>query len=471
MLKPIILCGGKGTRLWPLSRELFPKQFSPVCSGQSLLQATLMRLSSLRDTLLPPLAICNVAHRFLVAEQFCEMDIQGEIVLEPMPRDTAPAIAVSALLSLEEDPLLLVMPADHVITDCQVLAEAVAKATILADKGHLVTFGVTPQKVHTGFGYIRCGEALETGFHVDEFVEKPDYETAVTYFDSKDYYWNSGIFLFRASTFVNELERLAPDILEACRGAIDARKMDLGFLCLDKEAFSQSPAISVDYAVMEKTDRCAMVVLEDQWNDLGSWNAIYDMGEKDECGNVCRGDVLSLDSSNCLLQASDKLLATLGVENIVAIETSDAVLIAHRDRVQDVKKMVERLREQGREEGIHHRKVYRPWGAYESMDQGYRFQVKRITVKPGQILSLQMHHHRAEHWIVVRGTAKVVNGDKEIILSEDQSTYIPLGHVHRLENPGKIPLELIEVQTGSYLGEDDIVRISDEYGRALDDTE
>ncbi len=463
MIKPVILCGGKGSRLWPLSRELYPKQFLAVGGSRTLFQQAVLRAVGLDA--LPPMTVCNTEHRFLVAEQLQGLSISGEIVLEPVGRNTAPAIAAAAVLCEREDPVLLVMPADHIIEPISGFATAVAKALPLAEQGMLVTFGVIPDRPETGFGYIKRGAPVGEGFGVASFVEKPDADTALEFKDSGEYYWNSGMFMYRASALLAELETFAPEIVAACRGAVEESSADLDFIRLDKKRFSAGPADSIDYAVMEKTKHGAVVPMDVEWSDLGSWSALFDAGNKDDAGNVVLGDVLVQDSKGCYLHSENKLLAAVGLEDVIAVVTADAVLVAHRDQSQQVKEVVNRLHEAGREEALVHRKVYRPWGSYESMDMADRFQVKRITVKPGQKLSLQKHHHRAEHWVVVRGTALIVNGDKEMLLSEDQSTYIPIGNVHRLSNPGKIPLELIEVQTGPYLGEDDIVRLEDVYDR------
>ncbi len=463
MIRPVILCGGKGSRLWPLSREFYPKQYIALTGSQTLFQQTVGRMR-LIDTL-PPISICNAEHRFYVAEQLQQMGIESDIILEPISRNTAPALAVCALKDKEEDPLLLIMPSDHYIPDNTAFAAAVERACPLAENGKLVVFGVTPDSPKTGFGYIRKGTVQGNGFLVDAFVEKPDAETAQKYLNSGEYYWNSGMFLFKASVMLEELEKYAPEILSACQEALTAGISDLDFFRLDAKAFKKAPSISIDYAVMEKSERMAMVTLDTQWNDLGSWDALYDIGEKDESDNVIMGDVLTKDVQRCLLHSRNKLITAVGVEDLVVVETKDAILISKKDQVQDVKNVVDTLRDQNRNEAYYHPKVYRPWGSYEGTDCDERFQVKRLSVKPGEVLSLQKHHHRSEHWVVVKGTAKITNGDKEFLLTEDQSTYIPVGKVHRLANPGCIPLELIEVQTGSYLGEDDIVRFEDVYGR------
>jgi mannose-1-phosphate guanylyltransferase len=467
MLLPIILAGGSGTRLWPLSRELYPKQFHALAGSRTMLQETVTRLQGLDCE--SPLVICNEEHRFIAAEQLRQIGEEGAtILLEPVGRNTAPAIALAALYASRsgEDPVLLVLAADHLIQQPDRFRESVGKAVPLAEGGRLVTFGIVPDRPEIGYGYIRRGAPLgDDGFGVEKFEEKPDHETAEAYVRDGGYYWNSGMFLFRASAFLNELKRFQPEILDACEQAIGAIEQDMDFVRIDADKFRASPAISIDYAVMEKTSAAALVPLDAGWNDIGSWSALWDVQERDGEGNALTGDVLALDSKDILVRAESRLVATVGVENLVIVETKDAVLVAHKDHVQNVKDIVERIRKLDRQEHINHREVYRPWGHYDSIDFGERDQVKRITVNPGAKLSVQMHHHRAEHWVVVRGTAKVQKGNETIVLSENQSTYIPLGEIHALENPGKIPLELIEVQSGSYLGEDDIVRFDDRYGR------
>ncbi|WP_324689956.1 mannose-1-phosphate guanylyltransferase/mannose-6-phosphate isomerase [Cobetia sp. D5] len=468
MITPVIMAGGSGSRLWPLSRQLNPKQFLPLTGEGSMLQETLKRLEPLEHS--APLLICNEEHRFLVAEQVRQQGGSGaRILLEPEGRNTAPAIAVAALHAIAEDPnaLLLVLAADHLIRDVAKFHESIGHAQMLAEQNQLVTFGIVPTHAETGYGYIQRGEGLnDFGFRVKRFVEKPDIDTAEDYLASGGYYWNSGMFLFSAQSYLEELERFQPAMVEACRAALAGASQDLDFTRLDAEAFKVCPSDSIDYAVMERTERAAVVPLEAGWSDIGSWSALWDVKEHDAQGNACHGDVMLHDSHGLMVHADHRLVATVGVEDLVVVETKDAVLVAHKERVQEVKKIVERLKREGRQEHINHREVYRPWGVYDSIDKGDRYQVKCITVKPGAKLSVQMHHHRAEHWVVVSGTAKVTIGDKTQLVSENESTYIPIGQVHALENPGKIPLELIEVQSGSYLGEDDIIRFNDRYGRS-----
>lgn len=469
-LYPVILSGGSGTRLWPLSRAALPKQLLPLLTEQTLFQETVKRIVDLPDAA-APLIISNQEHRFMIAEQLRAMDVRPTaIVLEPSGRNTAPAIAVAALSIQQQDPdaLMLVLPADHLIGDVAAFHLAVAHAAQIAAQGYLATFGIVAKTPDTGFGYIRQGDALPGhthGYHVREFVEKPDLATAGQYVASGEYYWNSGMFLFKVSDILEELRRLRPDILDACSAALAQAKNDLDFVRLDETAFNSCPSESIDYAVMENTDKAAVVPADIKWNDIGAWNSIWEVSEKDAANNVIRGDVIIEDANHNLIRAESRLVVALGVENLMIIETADAILIAPRDRAQDVKLIVDKLKQQSRSEHLYHERVYRPWGWYEGIDAGSRFQVKRIMVKPGAKLSLQMHHHRAEHWVVVSGTAMVVRGEEEIMLCENQSTYIPLGSKHRLENPGKVPLHLIEVQSGTYLGEDDIVRYEDIYQR------
>lgn len=463
---PVLLCGGSGTRLWPLSREAYPKQFLPLAGDVSLLQATCLRLQGLPGAE-SPLLISNEEHRFMVAEQCRQIGVVPEaIILEPMGRNTAPAIAAAALyaINVRQDPILLVLPSDHVLRDEDGFRRAVLAALPAAEAGALLTFGIVPTAPETGFGYIKAGVG-EGVRAVEQFVEKPDQATAEKYLASGEYFWNSGMFMFRASRFIEELEKFAPAILEQCRVAIAGAKRDVDFLRLEKEAFATCPADSIDYAVMEKTAEAKVLPIDVGWSDVGSWSALWQVADQDGDGNVHRGDVMSENCRNTFVWSGNRLVSTLGLENMIVVDTDDALLVAHQDHVQDVKKIVARLKSDSRSQAVHHRQVYRPWGSYTSVDNGERFQVKRIVVKPGAALSLQMHHHRAEHWIVVSGTARVTCDEDIMVLTENQSTYIPLGSKHRLENIGELPLELIEVQSGSYLGEDDIVRFDDVYGR------
>ncbi|AJQ95294.1 mannose-1-phosphate guanylyltransferase/mannose-6-phosphate isomerase [Gynuella sunshinyii] len=465
MILPVIMAGGSGTRLWPLSRQLFPKQFNNLAGEYTMLQETAMRLSGL--DIEKPLTICNEEHRFIVAEQLRDIDRLGQIILEPEGRNTAPAIALAALaaVSRDKDSVLLVLAADHVIKDVQAFHGAVKSAAALALEGDLITFGIVPTEAHTGYGYIRRGQAKADGFKVEQFVEKPNVQTAEEYIKSGEYLWNSGMFMFKAEQYLDELKAHRPDIFQACAEAVQHTSVDLDFVRVDADAFRKCPDESVDYAVMENTGRAMVIPMDAGWSDVGSWSSLWEINEKDDAGNVFHGDVVNLDSHNCLVQGEDRLVATLGLDDIVIVDTKDALLVAAKNRVQEVKDVVAKIKAEGRSHYHSHREVYRPWGKYDSIDSGARYQVKRITVKPGCKLSVQMHHHRAEHWIVVSGTAKVTNGDKTFLVTENQSTYIPVGEVHALENPGSIPLELIEVQSGSYLGEDDIVRFEDRYGR------
>ncbi len=461
---PIILSGGSGTRLWPLSRESYPKQFLPLVGEHSMLQATWLRAAPVAGH--APIVVANEEHRFVAAEQLQQIGVKPQsILLEPKGRNTAPAIAVAALEATRNgaDPLLLVLPSDHVIRDEAAFQAAVRAAAAAAEQGKLVTFGIKPTAPETGYGYIKAGAGNGVSA-VERFVEKPDLATAQGYLASGEYYWNSGMFLFRASRYLEELRRFQPAIADACSTAWEASKRDADFTRLDKDAFAASPSDSIDYAVMEKTADAVVVPLDAGWNDVGSWSALLEVSPQDAQGNAHHGDVIEIDCRNTYAYGS-RLIAIVGLQDVVVVETDDAVLVGHRDRIQEVKQIVARIKASGRSEATWHRKVYRPWGAYDSIDNGQRFQVKRITVKPGATLSLQMHHHRAEHWIVVSGTAEVTRGEDVLLLTENQSTYIPLGVTHRLKNPGKLPLELIEVQSGSYLGEDDIVRFEDTYGR------
>jgi mannose-1-phosphate guanylyltransferase/mannose-6-phosphate isomerase len=485
MLTPLILSGGSGTRLWPLSRELYPKQLLPLVGKRTMLQQTVERVVGLPD-LAPPIVVCNESHRFMVAEQMREQGSTPQaIILEPVGRNTAPAVAVAALVALDHarkgtsgadaDPVLLVLPADHVIRDVASFQAAVTAGHAAAAAGKLVTFGVVPDRPETGYGYIRRENGdihlfpgkLESVpyFPVREFVEKPDAATAQRYVESGEYYWNSGMFMFRARVYLAELQRHAPAMLSACEDAVAASTRDLDFTRLPSVEFSACPADSIDYAVMEKTDSAVVVPLDAGWSDVGSWSALQDALPRDAHGNVATGDVLAEDTTGCYLHSTSRLIGTVGLKDHVVVETKDAVLVAPRDRVQDVKALVSQLKAQGRYETALHREVFRPWGSYDSIDNGERFQVKRLVVKPGATMSLQLHHHRAEHWIVVSGTAQITRGEETFLLGENESTYIPMGTKHRIANPGKVELHIIEVQSGSYLGEDDIVRFEDIYGR------
>lgn len=467
---PVVLSGGSGTRLWPLSREGYPKQFLALTSERSLFQDTLDRLRAIHNAA-PAIVVCNETHRFLIAEQArASGNTLGTILLEPVAKNTAPAVALAALMARQsgEDPVLLVLPSDHAIEDVASFSAAVERAALLAQEGYLVTFGITPTCPETGYGYIEAGTPLheDASMRVSRFVEKPDAATAQTYLESGKYYWNSGMFVFKASTYLDELAVHCPAIRQAAEVAISSARNDLDFCRIDSHAFAACPADSVDYAVMEKTDRAAVVPLDAGWSDVGAWSAVWQISPHDAAGNATRGDVLMQDAKNNYVHADSKLVCILGVENTTVVETSDVVLVMHNDRAQDVKTLVSALKTQQRPEAMLHRQVHRPWGHYDSVDEGPRFKVKRITVNPGQRLSVQMHHHRAEHWVVVSGTAKVLLGDTEKILSENESIFIPRGSVHCLENPATIPLELIEVQTGMHLSEDDIVRLEDRYGRS-----
>lgn len=480
---PVVLCGGSGTRLWPMSRQLFPKQLLSLTDEKSLLQNTILRLSSLscdekNDSINESIFVSNEEHRFLVAQQLNELGIlNSKIVLEPVGKNTAPALTAAAdIVEKDNDALLLVMPADHVIADKASFHEAICKAAKLAEQDYLVTFGILPTRAETGYGYIKKGSVIDDGngvYGINRFVEKPDAKTAQKYLDSGEFYWNSGMFLIKASVWLKAIDQFNSKIAEACKSAVNNATSDLDFIRLDKASFEASPSDSIDYAVMEKVTedaggsfKGAVVSLDAGWSDIGAWDSLWDISEKDPEGNVLRGDVLTENTRNTMVMAEHRLVSTVGLENIVVIETADAVLVADKDAAQDVKSIVNQIKSQNRVEADIHRCVYRPWGNYQGIDTGERFQVKRIEVSPGSSLSLQMHHHRAEHWIVVKGTAKVTKGEETFLLSENQSTYIPIGVTHRLENPGTIPLEIIEVQSGSYLGEDDIVRFEDIYGRS-----
>jgi mannose-1-phosphate guanylyltransferase/mannose-6-phosphate isomerase len=475
-LLPVILSGGSGTRLWPLSREQYPKQLLPLVSDDSLLQDTLRRLDGMAGTL-PPLLVCNEEHRFVVAEQARQLGLQPAILLEPVGRNTAPALTLAALQAARDgqDPVMVVMPADHVVQDGAAFRQAVAAALPLAEAGQVVTFGITPTSPETGYGYIQRGARLSDhadAYHLARFVEKPDRAMAQGYLDASDYLWNSGLFVLKPSVWLAAMAICRPDILAACRAAYDAANTDGDFVRMDKAAFQACPSDSIDYAVMERITAgveglplAAVIPLSAGWSDVGAWDSLWQVLPKDAAGNATWGDVMLHDASDTLAISESRLLACVGVHDLVVVETPDAVLVAHKTRTQDVKRIVERLNAEKRAETQTHRKVHRPWGWYDGVDAGERFQTKRIMVKPGASLSLQMHHHRAEHWIVVRGTARVTRGDETFLVSENESTYIPLGTLHRLENPGRVPLEMIEVQSGAYLGEDDIVRFEDTYGR------
>ena len=479
LIQPVVLSGGSGTRLWPLSREKYPKQLLALMGEDSLLQATLRRFNGVSGAdSAPPLVVCNDEYRFVVAEQLRLIGRQGRIVLEPVGRNTAPALTLAALAAQSggEDPVLLVMPADHVVTQLAAFQEGVRHAARLAQDGAIVTFGITPDRPETGYGYIQAGAAVdEDGARaIARFVEKPDRATAEGYLQAGDYLWNSGLFVLRAAVWLKALELCRPDILQACEAAWKGGASDLSFWRVNAEAFAACPSDSIDYAVMERLagaqsvaglPRGVVLPLSAGWSDVGAWDALWQILPKDADGNVVQGRTLMQDSSNTLALSSGRLLACVGVQGLVVVETPDAILVADQRHTQDVKKIVDRLKRDGGTEGVLHRKVYRPWGWYDGVDGGERFQVKRIMVKPGGKLSLQMHHHRAEHWVVVRGTARVTKGEEVFLLTENQSTYIPLGVTHRLENPGHVDLEMIEVQSGSYLGEDDIVRFEDSYGR------
>jgi mannose-1-phosphate guanylyltransferase/mannose-6-phosphate isomerase len=464
---PVILSGGAGTRLWPLSREGYPKQLLALTSKQTMLQETALRLAGIAGAK-PPIVVCNESHRFTVAEQLRALGVGASaILLEPMGRNTAPAVALAALKAVEIDPqaVLVVAPADHVMRDVRGFQAAADTAAALAGDGKLVTFGIVAHAPETGYGYIRRGAGTGPAYPVAQFTEKPPLDVAQTFVASGDYYWNSGMFVFTAGKLLSELQAFAPDILEACKAALQSAKTDLDFVRIDVAQFAKCRSESIDYAVMEKTRDAVVLPLDVGWSDVGSWSSLFDALPADEDGNVLQGDVLVHDTHDCYVHSTSRLVAAVGMDDHIIVETKDAILVAPKERVQDVKELVGLLKKSGRSESTLHREVFRPWGSYDSIDNGERFQVKRLSVKPGGVLSLQMHHHRAEHWIVVQGTAKITCDEKTFLLSENESTYIPIGSTHRIENPGKVHLHIVEVQSGSYLGEDDIVRFEDNYGR------
>ncbi len=474
MITPVILSGGSGTRLWPLSRKLHPKQLLPLLHETSLLQDTINRLQGLKD-IEKTVVICNEEYRFMVAEQARSTNIGASaIILEPVGRNTAPAIALAAFNALKEkeesaneDTILLVLPADHDIKNITQFHKAIETGLQQAAEGHFVTFGIVPDSPETGYGYIKAATSIGVNevANIEKFVEKPDLDTATKYLNEGGYYWNSGMFMFKASEYLKALQEFSPEIYEASQNAMNASHHDMDFIRVGTEAFTKCPGDSIDYAVMEKVKNAVVIPVDIGWSDVGSWSALHEIGKLDENNNIFIGDTKNVSTKNCYVRAEHKLVTTLGVEDLIIVDTDDALLVANKNHVQDIKQIVEALSEEGREEVLLHKRVCRPWGCYQSIDHSDRFQAKRITVNPGAVLSLQLHHHRAEHWIIVSGTAKVTKGDDVFILTENESTYIPPGTKHRLENIGKIPLELIEVQTGSYLGEDDIVRFDDIYGR------
>ncbi|MDR5687006.1 mannose-1-phosphate guanylyltransferase/mannose-6-phosphate isomerase [Morganella morganii] len=456
---PVIIAGGSGSRLWPLSRENYPKQFLSIYNDGSLLQNTIHRLDSLECN--SSLIVCSSDHRFIIAEQLKKIHLSG-IILEPAKKNTAPAIALAAFNAIknETDPLLLVLPSDHIIKNSNEFVDVVNKAKKIASDGYLITFGIVPVSPETGYGYIQKGNAIsEEIFKVSSFKEKPDHETAINYVSSGDYYWNSGMFLFKASVYLNELKKYSPDIYKYCELALQKSRSDLDFIRVDEEEFELCPSDSIDYAVMEKTDLSAMIPLNAGWSDIGSWSALWEISDKDKDGNVISGNAYTKNVSNCYISSTERVVAAIGLDNIAIVETNDAILVTHKDQVQSVKDIINSLKEDNKYHYIKHRNELKPWGSQDSIDEGERYQVKKVVIKPGNKISLQVHHHRAEHWIVVSGTAKVTKGDSSFILTENESTFIPIGEIHSIENPGKIPLELIEVRSGSYLDEDDILRL------------
>ena len=460
----VIMAGGTGSRLWPVSRAGYPKQLLPLYEKTTMLQSTVLRLTDL--PVQSSITVCNEENRFMVAEQLRNIDALSTIILEPEGRNTAPTIALAALEKELEDPVLLVLAADHIVQNQQKFTDAIAKSLPLAESGKLVTFGIVPTEPQVGFGYIERGAEIGNGYWVKSFREKPPAAVAQEYLDSGHYYWNSGIFMFRASRYLEELQENRPDIVSACRAAMESKVRDLDFLRVGNAAFAKCPTESIDCAVMEQTNDAVVVPMDAGWSDIGSWSSLADLSEQDDNGNTAIGDVKILASENSYVRSEDKLVAAIGVSDLVIVSTKDAVLVASKDDAQDVKRITQELRDDSRKEWRDHREVFRPWGKYDTVDAGEYYQVKRITVNPGAKLSLQMHHHRAEHWVVVSGSAKVTNGDETFLLSQNESTYIPIGVKHSLENPDEIPLEIIEVQSGCYLGEDDIIRFEDNYGRS-----
>jgi mannose-1-phosphate guanylyltransferase/mannose-6-phosphate isomerase len=467
LIIPVILSGGAGTRLWPLSREMYPKQLLALAGKHTMLQDTASRLAGIAGAR-PPIVVCNEAHRFTVAEQIRALGLTASaILLEPAGRNTAPAVALAALQArqIEPEATIVVAPADHVIRDPRIFQAAADVAAGLAEEGKLVTFGIVAHAPETGYGYIRRGEGKGPAYPVAQFIEKPPLDVAAQFVASGDYYWNSGMFVFKAARYLAELAEFAPDILEASQAAFKSARTDLDFVRIDKGEFQKCRSESIDYAVMEKTRDAVVLPLDAGWSDVGSWSSLFDALPADEEGNVLQGDVMVYDTHDCYVHSTSRLVAAVGMDDHIIVETKDAILVAPKGRVQDVKELVAIIKNSGRSESSLHREVFRPWGSYDSVDSGERFQVKHLSVKPGGILSMQMHHHRAEHWIVVEGTARITCNDKVFLLSENESTYIPIGATHRIENPGKLPLHIVEVQSGSYLGEDDIVRFEDNYGR------